>query len=340
MTLAEIKREINLRLREVKADSVEYSDTTSYMTLLNLISKAIERVSKCTSADELESIDNLLGVIEDCYNDCLNEKDESAESVTLFDFHFELDVDESASCDAESSDTEKEDSGAPEIVEDVKELIDVSKEIAEIEESCSKLLGECDFLNKIKLKSLRKKSISSIKAASVITEVVAEMYKFRRKIKRLSLNIDKVKKYNAAKPLYDDLHAVKKLSKANFVRLIFGIITAVGGSAYGLFEARWWPWERIAYAITGIGVFYLILSLIYAVVIVKSTSKGATRHLCVMRLILAIIFAFVSLPAGIIFDDLGIGVFYLATVPFTLCGVAVYLVYRFKLINLSKKKKK
>ena len=138
MTLAEIKREINLSLREVKADSIEYADTASYTTLQNLIIKAIDRVSKCTSADELEAIDNLLGVIEDCYNDCRSEKDASAVKVSLFDLHFELDVEDEPSDSSDKKPASKEDreekSKADEKTEDVAiEALDVSKELAELD---------------------------------------------------------------------------------------------------------------------------------------------------------------------------------------------------------------
>lgn len=351
MTLAEIKREINLRLREVKADAAEYIGTTSFATLQNLIVKAIERAEKCNSASELEAIDNLLGVIEDCYNDCRMEIDGEARPIALFDFNFELDAEETVNNDPdegsdpeeESSEIEKASEGEEEITSDPEATIDVSRELAEIEDNYEKLSNVCGFINKTKLRSLRKKAISEIRSAKENAELVTAVYNIRRKFKSFEKRIEKKKRYNEAKPVYDEQHVTQKLKKPNIARLIFGIITAVGGAAYGLFEARWWPWDNIAYGIAGIGVSYMILSLIYAAAIsssVSKNSKGTTRRLCVMRFVLAIIFAVICLPAGLVFDNIGLGTFYLATIPFTLCGVIVYLLYRLKLTVLVHKKKK
>lgn len=349
MTLAEIKREINLRLREVKADAAEYVGCASYTTLQNLIVKAIERAEKCNSASELEAIDNLLGVIEDCYNDCRAENDSNSQPVSLFDFQFELDVEEKSDDDSDNDsereheyeDVEKSRENKNDIEIDESPSIDLSKELAEIESSYERLCGECNsFISKMKLRSLRKKAISDIRSAKESAELVTATYKIRRKFKRFEKRIEKEKRYNAAKPVYDEQQITQKLKKANVVRLIFGIITVVGGAAYGLFDARWWPWDNIAYGIAGIGVSYMILSLIYAAAISKSISKGTARRLCVMRFVLAIIFALICLPAGLVFDNIGLGTFYLATIPFTLCGTVIYLAYRLKLTVLVHKKKK
>lgn len=92
MTLEAIKREISLRLREIRDESDEFSDALAYHELQQLITKTISRVALCESAADLEAIDDLLAVIEDCWNSCKSETTGQESDEGLFEFNFELDV--------------------------------------------------------------------------------------------------------------------------------------------------------------------------------------------------------------------------------------------------------
>lgn len=104
MTLEEIKSEMSERLREVRADANDFSNTKSYDDLSRLIIKAISRVALCESSSDLEATDDLLSAIEDCWNDCKSELNGEPSNDSLFDFNFELDFEEKQEVQEEISD--------------------------------------------------------------------------------------------------------------------------------------------------------------------------------------------------------------------------------------------
>ena len=133
------------------------------------------------------------------------------------------------------------------------------------------------------------------------------------------------------KKCFDEKNLVAKLKRPNILRLCIGLVSLFSGFFAGLISAKWWPLEWWAWAITGFGASYLILSLIYAIFIALKRPSAA-RMLAIIRLILAPVAAIASLVLGIVFEfDLTLLGAYIATIPFTLCGVSVYLVYRIRL---------
>jgi len=144
----------------------------------------------------------------------------------------------------------------------------------------------------------------------------------------------------AVKSDFDQKNPAHKLRKPNIVRLCVGCVAVLSGVGFGLVDALWWPWEWYAWSIIGFGVSYLLLAAIYATAISRN-SKKAVRSMAITRLALALVMLVLSLVLGLLLPyDLTVGGAYIATLPFTVFGIATYYIYRFRLFLALKKSKK
>ena len=146
--------------------------------------------------------------------------------------------------------------------------------------------------------------------------------------------------YLGAKEAFDEKCPPSVMKKPNIARLCVGLIALISGSVAGLITAQWWPFEWWSWAIIGFGVSYIIITVIYAIVIAVGKAS-ATRTMSSVRLILAPIAAVASLVLGLVFEfDLTLIGAYIATVPFTVCGVFSYFIFRIRLFFTACKLKK
>ena len=120
MTLEQIKNEITASLQEVRESSRDFSGCESSADLQSLCQKAIGRVALCESAEDLESVSDLLLAIEELYNDCNSEILNQECDEELFSFDFELDEDSDDQSE-ESEDGSGEDEDEDEEIEEESE---------------------------------------------------------------------------------------------------------------------------------------------------------------------------------------------------------------------------
>ncbi len=145
----------------------------------------------------------------------------------------------------------------------------------------------------------------------------------------------KAQLYTSAKKEFDKKYPPSVMKKPNLTRLCVGLIALVSGILSGLITAQWWPFEWWAWSIIGLGVSYLIITVIYAIVISVGKS-AATRQMSFTRLILAGVAVIVSLVLGIVFEfELTLVGAYIATLPFTAFGIFTYLIYRIRLFFIA-----
>lgn len=388
MTLDAIKREISVRLREVRADSSEFSECAAYGDLQRLITKVISKVALCESADSLEAINDALAAIEDCWNDCKAEALGKPCDDVLFEFSFELeevkakpssgDDDDSSQYDAdetaeeedgeepeeeaqdepqkenseeqsdEESDEEPEEEEEEECETEEKLPVnkpDISKNVREIEEFFDKYENEGNFLKQARLKSLCSTAMSTVNAAQDRGALSVATVSYRRRFKQFAASIKRYNSYSAAKPDFDNSHPADCLKLPNIFRAVVGGIAFLTGIGYGIAKAiidslPVFAWDFWVWGLAGAGASYLLISLIYAVCAAKSYSVSVVRRLCFIRLIFALIAAVGSLVLGLTVEAVGLAGAYIATLPLTVGGIAVYLFYRLRLTALVSKKKR
>lgn len=276
MTLEAIKREISLRLREIRDESDEFSDALAYHELQQLITKTISRVALCESAADLEAIDDLLAVIEDCWNSCKSETTGQESDEGLFEFNFELDVteepvkkprnsrvedipipdddeedddeeddEEEDSEEYDEEDEEYEEDDEDEECEDDEEndreesapALDVSRELEEFDKSFEKIYPECNNSEKNKLKALREEAFDSVNNAPDKETLTATVYSYRRRFKKFAASVRKRKLYHSAKQAYDEKHPAESMTKPNVARIVIGCATLLSGITYGIIDA-------------------------------------------------------------------------------------------------------
>lgn len=374
MTLEAIKREITERLREVREDSEEFSGSSAYPELQKLITKAISRVTLCETAADLEATDDLLAVIEECWNSCKTEITGQESEEGLFEFNFELDVskpakksksqgaedvpipeddeeevgEEEAEYEEEYDEDESENEyeEEEEAKEGKKAPLDVSREVEEFERAYETLSGECNKLEKSKLKSIKKDAVEAVKSAPDKATLVSTVYSYRRMFKKFATSVEKRKRYQTAKHTFDEAHPAESMTKPNIARVAVGCVALLSGVSYGLIDVlmrtdkQLWPWNEWAWTMIGFGVAYLLISAIYAIAITASVSHSIVRKMSFCRVIIAVIAATGALILGLAVDAIGVLGSYIATLPMTLFGVANYLFYRMRLVILAKKQAK
>ncbi len=166
----------------------------------------------------------------------------------------------------------------------------------------------------------------------------------KREEKKAVKKQHKTELYISAKEAFDEKSPPSVMKKPNIARLCVGLVALISGVLVGLITAyQWWPFEWWAWSIIGVGVSYLLIALIYAIVIAVG-HDSASREMSFTRLILAGVAMIVSLILGIVFEfELTLVGAYIATIPFTVCGVSVFVIYRIRLFfsacNLKKRDK-
>ncbi len=349
MTIAAIKQEISKRLREVRSDSLEFSDSEHFADLRTLTADALGDVAMCTTAEELEAINGLLERIEACWNLCKAETLGEESDDVLFEFDFELD--DGASDDGEDEDDEaSEDEDEDEDEEDEpyedapKRRYDISSDIKALENWYDKLEGQGTPIHGSQLKMYFKRSVAELESVEDRPALAVARNRYHKRFKRLD---KRIKRYNGmcdAKPFFDSTHKAEGLKKPNSVRVIVGCIALLTALGYGIITAiseerfvfLWYDW---VYGLAGAGVSYLLLSLVYAIC-AKSGGSSVVRRLSVTRLVLVPIAAAGSLVLGLTVPQVGLHGAYIATLPFTLGGLGIYTVYRIKLAKAFRKKRR
>ena len=324
MKLEEIKSVIIKRLNEIKKMSSEYSDGSDYDNLQDMIKKTIVAVTEVESAAEIESIAIYLEAIEDYYNKCKSEIIGSDSDEQLFDFSFEID-DEDTACDPKDSPDE----------EDEYDPQDIRSKVLEIEDNYDRIVDRCPFLEKSKLKSLRRKSIEAVRSAKTEIELIEATRAYKRDFKNFTTRLERIEAYNKAKLNYDEKNSGSSGKNANILRLLFGFGGLIGGAAYGFVEG-WSTLPKWPIAIMGAGISFVLLALMYLAADSRRSAK-TKRRMAFLRIVLAAIFLIGSIIAGIILSDFGILVMLAATFPFTLGGAWAYGFYRIKLYFLTQK---
>lgn len=162
----------------------------------------------------------------------------------------------------------------------------------------------------------------------------------RRSERKADKKLTKAELYESAKENFDEKCPPSVMKKPNLARLCVGLVALISGVISGLITAQWWPFEWWSWSIIGVGISYLLIALIYAIVIAVG-HRSATRRMSFTRLILAGVAVIVSLVLGVIFEfDITIPGAYLATVPFTVCGAFSYVIYRIRIFFIACKLKK
>ncbi len=349
MTISAIKEEISKRLREVRSDSLEFADSEHFPDLRRLTADALGEVAACTTAEELEAINGLLERIEACWNLCKADTlgdDESAD--VLFEFDFELDS-EAADGDDESeeADEEEDDEDTEKESQDKKpkNRFDISNDIKALEQWYDKLEGQGSRLQGSQLKMLFKRSVSELEGAEDRAALATARNNYHKRFRKLDKRIKRYNDLRDAKPYFDMAHKVEGLGKPNVVRVAVGCIAFLTGLGYGIItaiaESRFiFLWPDWVYGITGAGLSYLLLSLLYWLVGKCSNSISVVRRLSVTRLVFAFLAAIGSLVLGLMVPQIGLLGAYIITLPFTLGGLGVYAVYRIKLASAVRKMRK
>ncbi len=347
MTLAAIKNEISKRLREVRSDSLEFSDSPHFSDLRSLTADALGDVAMCTTAEELEAINGLLERIEDCWNLCRSDTLNIDSDDVLFEFDFVLDdgsdSEDDEDNDDEDSEEDDEDEESPD--DEAKKRYDISNEIKAIEQWYDKLEGQGSPIHEARLKANFKNSVAELEAVEDRAALAIARNNYNERFRKLDKQIKRYNCKRAAKPLFDSTHKPESLKKPNTVRLTVGCIAFLTGLGYGILtavaESRFiFLWPDWVYGITGAGLSYLLLSLLYAVATAWRNSISTVRRLSVTRLILAVFAAVGSLAIGLTIPQIGLIGAYIATLPFTLGGLAVYFIYRIKFAYAVRKKRK
>ncbi len=352
MTIAAIKEEISKRLREVRSDSLEFSDSEHFPDLRGLTADALGDVAMCTTAEELESINGLLERIEACWNLCKSDITGEESSDVLFEFDFVLDDsysegdeggEEDEDIDEDEDDDDRDEGDEP--PEDApKRRYDISGDIKSLENWYDKLEGQGAPIHDSQLKLYFRRSVADLEAVEDRPALAVARNRYHKRFTRLD---KRIRRYNGmcdAKPFFDSTHKAESLKKPNTVRVIVGCIALLTALGYGIITAiseerfvfLWYDW---VYGLAGAGISYLLLSLVYAVC-AKVNGASAVRRLSVTRLILIPFAAIGSLVLGLTVPQVGLHGAYIATLPFTLGGLGIYIVYRIKLSKAFRKKRK
>ncbi len=362
MTIAAIKEEISKRLREVRSDSLEFADSEHFPDLRRLTADALGDVAMCTTAEELESINGLLERIEDCWNRCKSDTFGEEFSDTLFEFDFVLDEapesDDTESDDSENEadedddedcvdaevDDEDEDEDDQSYDDIPKNRFDISKDIKALENWYDKLEGQGTKIHGSQLQMNFKRAVAELEGAEDRPALATARNNYHRRFHKLDKRIRRYNDICDAKPVFDSKNKAESLKKPNTVRFAVGCIALLTGLGYGIItaisESRFiFFWHNWVYGIAGVGLSYLLLSLIYAVG-AASHSISVVRRISVARLFLVFFAALISLVVGLIVPQVGLLGAYIATLPFTLGGIGVYTAYRIKLASAVRKARK
>lgn len=329
MTFDTIKSEISKRLREVRSDSLEFSESEHFSDLRRLTADALGEISAATTVEEIEEMNGLLVKIENCWNLCKEETlGESSEDV-LFDFDFELDDDE--------EEEDEEDDVAPEHPRQ-----DISADVKRLEALFDKYDATGGMFNDLRLRSLFKLSISELERAPDRPALSIVRHRYIRRFERLEKAIRRRNDTIAAKPDFDAKNPPISLRTSNVGRLIFGTVALVSAAAYGIITAlsqehKFYLWDEWVYGVAGLGLVYIILGLIYQLI---SCGNGlsSVRRLSFLRLLLSPVALIGAVILGSYVPQLGILGALIAASPLILGGIGVYAVYRLKLKMLAKKK--
>ncbi len=379
MTLSAIKDEITKRLREVRSDSLEFSESEFFSDLRSLTADALGEVSMCTNAEELEALGNLLEKIENCWNLCKADTlgDESRD--VLFEFDFELDPppseddngedddsedpededSESDECDEDDDDDEDEDDGddydeddeasqddePDEPLNEPKRRFDISIDMKNIEEWYDRLEGKGSRLHDSKIKMLFNRSVSELEGASDRAALATARSNYHKRFKKLDKSIKRYNDMCDAKPYFDSTHRAESLKKPNTARVVVGCVALLTAIGYGVITAVSDNQPILAlpvwvFGLFGFGLSYLLLGLLYAVVGKASRSISVVRRLSVARLFLAALAVIGALILGMTVPQVApLGAF-IATLPFTLGGLGVYALYRMKLASSLRQRRR
>ncbi len=332
MTIDAIKSELTKRLREVRSDSLEFSESEHFSDLRRLTADALGEISAATTVEEIEEIDGLLVKIENCWNLCKEEAlGESSEDV-LFDFDFELD-------EEDDEQDEEEESTSPD-----QPRQDISSDVKRLESLFDKYDGTGGRFNDIRLRSLFKSSVSELENAADRPALSIARNRYMRRFEKLGASINRRNDNIAAKPDYDAKYPPISLRLPNVGRIVFGTVVLLTAAVHGIITAAssknsLYLWDGWVYGVAGAGLLYIVLGLVYQLVSCKS-SGAAARRMSFLRLLLAPVALVGAMIAGSCVPQLGILGALIAASPLVLGGIGVYAVYRLKLKMIVKRKRR